>query len=339
MGAWALYLSVGQHPEWRIALIEQSTIGSGASGHSAGVSLPLGRTPSQRDLAARSSALYAEAGSSLPFRTSQATACWIVDSGSEESVRESVVGSDLIEPSPSQRVLIKHALPEFRLGHSEAILWGGTARSHEPLATARSLVDHCRGSACVICWEGVGVGGIFPNEDGADLLLEDGRSVSAARVIVAVGPWLPERLGTIAARMRNVRIKKVVALHIEAAPPADAPAIFIPSSDAYLMPLPRRRQWLFSFRSEQWDCEPKVEQTRIDAFDEITAARTLERYVPGLMASCRGGRAFCDAYAEDGAPMLLRDPVAKQVVFVGAGAGAGFRMAPGLAEKALELVS
>jgi D-hydroxyproline dehydrogenase subunit beta len=64
----------------------------------------------------------------------------------------------------------------------------------------------------------------------------------------------------------------------------------------------------------------------------------LERYLPGLLGTDRGGRVFCDGYAPDGSPVAIPHPESPAFVVAGAGAGAGFRFAPALAEHAVQMV-
>lgn len=142
--------------------------------------------------------------------------------------------------------------------------------------------------------------------------------------------------GAVAAE-HGLRVKKVVALHIEGVPPANAAALFLPQSDAYLMPLAARNQWLFSFRCDQWDVLPRKHGLEINAHDVEVATRTLAHYLPTLVERCRGGRVFCDSYSPSGESVVSYDSV-RRLVFAGAGSGAGFRLAPGIAQEALDLL-
>lgn len=104
------------------------------------------------------------------------------------------------------------------------------------------------------------------------------------------------------------------------------------------MPLPRRKQWLFSFSSPEWDHKPGGENLRIASSDRELAASVLDRYLPGFMSASRGGRVFCDAYTPEGVPLVASYPEHPALVVAGAGSGAGFRLAPGIAERAMEMV-
>ena len=112
---------------------------------------------------------------------------------------------------------------------------------------------------------------------------------------------------------------------------------FLPQADAYLMPLAARNQWLFSFRCDEWDVAPRKHALEINRHDMQVATRTLAHYLPELVPRCRGGRVFCDSYSPDGESQVSVD-ASQNLVFAGAGSGAGFRLAPGIAREALELI-
>lgn len=339
IGAWTVYLAVARFPKCRTVLIERSFIGSGATSRSAGVSLSVGQTPWQKDVIARSNALYGEAIGKLGLVPHPTNAFWIVGAPSEPTVARSLVGFDLSVPFADEHRRLTGAFPMLRVGSTEKILVGGRALAFDPAETARILVGHARQSEYLACWEGVEAAKILPCAEGVAIELSDGTSLTARTAIVAVGPWILESAAAAAIRHLRLRIKKVTALHIDRMPTADAPSLFLPDADAYLMPMPWRRHWLFSFRSEEWDCEPQSMDPRVNARDQSTAGAILDRYLPGITAACRGGRTFCDVYAPDGDPVVARHPEQNALIVAGGGAGSGFRWAPGLAETALGMAA
>ncbi|SDR62740.1 FAD-dependent oxidoreductase [Paraburkholderia tuberum] len=223
------------------------------------------------------------------------------------------------------------------LGGAQIVLRGGTAVSHDPGLIARSLISASLRSEHVSCVEGAAVTMMRPSSGGAEVRLADGRAFHAARSVVAVGPWIVEEPFETFADAHDVRIKKVVALHVDHSPQPDAAAVFFPQDDAYLTPLPARNQWLFSFRSDEWDCRPRKHALEISERDRDLAKDVLHRYLPELANVCCGGRVFCDAYTSTGEPLVSLDR-SRAAVFAGAGSGAGFRLAPGIADEALRLI-
>ncbi|RKP45259.1 NAD(P)/FAD-dependent oxidoreductase [Trinickia fusca] len=334
IGAWTLYLAATRFPNWRTVLIERSTIGSGATAHSAGVWVAIGRTPIERALATRSMHLYAQVRAQLNIDMTPAKSYWVSSSHTFDAARESILdlGGAGHEIMPAE--LASQFDFSVRIPDGERIQLGGTPASCDPGGIARALVAYGRRQSQVSCWEGIDVSAVRPAGDGVDIALANGDTVAASRAVVAVGPWLPAGL-VPASISSSVRIKRVVALHVDKRPPPDAPALFFPDADAYLMPLQTRQQWLFSFHRKQWGCRPDDVEQAVNAADEDEALAALRRYLPELAAHCRGGRAFCDAYAQDGEPVIAASPDAGQIVIAGAGAGKGFRLSPGIAEAAL----
>jgi glycine/D-amino acid oxidase-like deaminating enzyme len=337
IGAWALHHAVQRYPHWRILLIDRYRIGDGATSHSAGVLLATGRSARERRLAGESAGLYRALRDRLGIRTSQAPVYWLADRSLTPEIQQAVVEATVEPADLSAADLGERLGAPLTVGTGECLLRGGTAESYEPPWVARLLISQSLASAQVRCIEGVGVQRIDAQGSGSRITLADGASVRARRTLVATGPWVSESPFAALATEHGLRVKKVVALHIDGVPPANAAALFLPQSDAYLMPLAARNQWLFSFRCDEWDVAPRKHALEITPHDRDVANRTLAHYLPALVARCRGGRVFCDSYSPSGESRVSFDPV-HHLVFAGAGSGAGFRLAPGIAREALDLI-
>ncbi|RKT10472.1 glycine/D-amino acid oxidase-like deaminating enzyme [Paraburkholderia sp. RAU2J] len=337
VGAWTLYLATLRHPRWRIVLVDRYRVDDGATAHSAGVLLATGRSARERKLAAISADLYGDVQALLGLKTTQADVFWVADAQSSDEVRSGAVDFSIGGDSIPQTELENRLGVPANLGGAQIVLRGGTAVSHDPGLIARSLISASLRSEHVSCVEGAAVTMMRPSSGGAEVRLADGRAFHAARSVVAVGPWIVEEPFETFADAHDVRIKKVVALHVDHSPQPDAAAVFFPQDDAYLMPLPARNQWLFSFRSDEWDCRPRKHALEISERDRDLAKDVLHRYLPELANVCCGGRVFCDAYTSTGEPLVSLDR-SRAAVFAGAGSGAGFRLAPGIADEALRLI-
>jgi glycine/D-amino acid oxidase-like deaminating enzyme len=333
-GAWTLYLAQQRFPHWRIGLVERFRNGDGATAHSAGVLVAMGSTSRERRLAEFSAERYRQIRQSLELRTTAADVFWVTEAAREHDLRQIAVDFTIDVEHLAPHVLRDRLTAPLELGATEVLLRGGSAVAHDPGAIARGLIGASMRSPQVTCVEGVGVRGLDIVASGVALRLDDGSVMRAARVVVAAGPWLAGEPFDALSPTRSLRIKKVVALHVDLIPPPDAAAVFFPQSDAYLMPMPARNQWLFSFRADEWDCRPLKHALEISENDRQIAMRIIERYQPGVSGACRGGRVFCDAYTPNGEPIVERVPDAP-VVIAGGGSGAGFRLSPGLADEAL----
>lgn len=333
MGAWALHHAVQRYPHWQILLIDRYRIGDGATSHSAGVLLATGRSERERRLAGESAGSYRALRDRLGIRTTQAPVYWLADHSFTPQIQRAVVDAAVEPAEVSAHALGERLGAPLQVGANECLLRGGTAESYEPPLVARLLISQCLASANVRCIEGVGVQQV----NAAGITLTDGARVRARRTLVATGPWINESPFVSIAEEHGLRVKKVVALHIDGVPLTNAAALFLPQSDAYLMPLAARNQWLFSFRCDEWDVAPRKHALEINPHDVHVATRTLAHYLPELVARCRGGRVFCDSYSLTGESVVSFNPE-HNLVFAGAGSGAGFRLAPGIAREALDLI-
>lgn len=337
IGAWALYLSSRRYQHWQTVLIDRFKVGDGATAHSAGVLLPTGRSERERSLAASSARLYGDVRAALGLQSSQADVLWVVDADGIGELQAAAVGFPIDEEIVEPTALAARLPTSLRISGREVVLRGGTASSHNPGQIAESLVNAALRSPDISCLEGVAVTDIRANGADTELMLDGGGSLIARKVLLAIGPWLKDGPTAGFANSYGIRIKKVVALHVNRLPAPNAAAIFFPKSDAYLMPIPSRNEWLFSFRSDEWDCQPRKHGLEISGRDRNNARSILDRYLPGLAGACIGGRVFCDAYARDGEPVVAFDR-GNLAVVAGAGGGAGFRLAPGIAEAALQML-
>ncbi|HEX8591982.1 MAG TPA: FAD-binding oxidoreductase [Pseudomonas sp.] len=337
IGAWTLHHAVQRYPHWKVVLIDRYRIGDGATSHSAGVLLATGVSERERRLAGESVRLYRALRDRVGLRTTQAPVFWLAERSLTSSIKCALVDA-VVEPAEvSPRDLGERLGAQLHVGAGEILLSGGTAESFDPALVARLLISESLTGANVRCIEGVGVQHIVSMGSGTRITLSDGASLRARRTLVAAGPWVNESpFGSIAAD-HSLRVKKVVALHIDGVPPAHAAALFLPQSDSYLMPLAMRNQWLFSFRCDEWDVAPRRHDLEISLHDIQVATGTLARYLPDVVARCRGGRVFCDSYSPSGESVVSFE-AGQNLVFAGAGSGAGFRLAPGIAREALDLI-
>jgi glycine/D-amino acid oxidase-like deaminating enzyme len=129
-------------------------------------------------------------------------------------------------------------------------------------------------------------------------------------------------------------VKKIVALHVEQPATTRDHVVLFQDDDAFLLPLPHRGHWLFSYTCRKWDVDPDWPPDGLTAEDIAEAHSCLGRYAPTLVERCTSGRAFCDAYSQDGEPVVRALDDAGRIVFAGAANGSGYRLAPAIAAAA-----
>jgi glycine/D-amino acid oxidase-like deaminating enzyme len=170
------------------------------------------------------------------------------------------------------------------------------------------------------------------------LRLGTGETLAADRVLLAPGPWLHDAAFRDLVAPLGLRIKKVVALHIERRPEPGARAVYFQDDDAFLLPLAHRGHWLFSYTCTEWDVDPDALHDGLSAGHLAAAREVLRRYAPGLAADCAAGRVFCDGYSPDREPRVRALDPAGRIVLAGAANGSGYRLAPAMAAEAAALL-
>jgi len=188
-------------------------------------------------------------------------------------------------------------------------------------------------------WEGAEVCELRSTQDLVRARLADGRQALTRRVILATGSRLVDGLVAGAALKLGLRVKKIVALHLQQCPEHNDPVIFFPDDDAFLLPAIERRQWLFSFTSSVWDCSTDPASLTLTEEDRAAGVALLAHRWPALAAACTGGRASCDCYSDDWTPVIETVDKLGHIVLAGGCSGSGWRLAPAIADEAVRLLS
>jgi len=326
-----------RRPGARVLLLDRSLVGSGATRHSAALSTPTGATPSHRRLVQRAGRWYADLARAggAPWRR-PLVAYWIVREASVPAFLEEFAGHPAAPAGTADLERLRAAHPDLAVDLDEVVfrsgagVWAGSAE-----AAARTLAAGLNETAGCACWEGVEVLDIRPVTGGCALRTRTGHEVRARQVVVATGPWLAA--GPPAAGPgRTLRVKKVAALHLARRPEPDDPVVLFWDEDAFLLPLPASGCTLFSFYCDTWDVRPGSDALAIERRELDAALAVLARRSARLAASPAGARVFCDGYTPGRLPMVAEDPARPGVVLAGGCSGSGFRLAPALAELALD---
>jgi glycine/D-amino acid oxidase-like deaminating enzyme len=321
-----------QRPGSAVTLIERDTVGCGASRRSAGLHFPRGRTDRVRRMSMVSEAFYRElvaaAGQALPIHPIGMS---VLSSATDEEITRTYCGRASLAPGRPSAVTVC-GVP-IKVG-PDASLWDITGAQYAEVGRlVASLVRRLLTRLAVR--EGVRVTALEPGADGVLVRLGTGEELAVDRVVLAPGPWLAQPAWTSLLEPLGVRVKKIVALHIERPPrPADR-ALVLHDEDAFLLPVAGRGHWLFSYTCQDWDVDPDHLAAGLSGRDVSGAHDCLRRYAPDLVDAAVSGRVFCDAYSADGAPVVRALDADHRMVFAGAANGSGYRLAPAIAAEAL----
>jgi glycine/D-amino acid oxidase-like deaminating enzyme len=361
-----------REPDASITVIERDAVGAGASRRSAGLHLLRGSTPRVRRMAGYSHAYYADLKLAepdlpiYPLGVTVVTDGGPIDSGGPGDDGANGQGSDGHGSDGGLAVANGRGLPDDYLPEARPVPAGpvgGRPRGSLP-GPAVSLPAGCRGwhisgshytdvyrltqalaaqlRPRVRFVEGVEVTGVTLAGHGTPVTVHGGtgEQFAADAVVLAPGPWLAAPAWRDLVAPLRLRVKKIVALHIERRPGLAERAVVFDDEDAFLLPVGYRGHWLFSYSCQEWDVEPgRLSSGPGLSAGDISAARDcLRRYSPALAGACRGGRVFCDAYSPDGEPVVRALDEAGRIVFAGAANGSGYRLAPAIAAQAADLV-
>ncbi|MEU5158910.1 FAD-dependent oxidoreductase [Streptomyces sp. NPDC020875] len=327
---------VAADPGAAVTVLDRELVAGGASRRSAGLHFPRGASAAVRAMAAESQRYWAglaAARPGLPLRSLPMTV--IADRASEPGLREAYLPEAGLREIP----LPDGGLPPGPVTvPAGAAAWTGDGCQYADVAAVtQTLAAELRPRVRFL--EGVAVTGVTTGPDGVRLALGTGGILRAARAVLAPGPWIAhpawrERLAPL-----GIRVKKIVALHIESVPAADDGAVVFHDEDAFLLPYRDRGHWLFSYTCQEWDVDPDTVESGPTAAHLAQAAGVLRRYAPGLAGRAGSGRVFCDAYNPAGGPLVRPLTDDGRLVFAGAAGGSGYRLAPAIAGETVRLLA
>ncbi|MER9600365.1 FAD-dependent oxidoreductase [Mesorhizobium sp. M0244] len=313
-----------------IIVTEQALGPSGASHYSGGVHFPYGRQDRTRSLTRKSAVALAAMAGSAVSGWCRPLAMRVV-AGPGEAIDPAQFTGPLDPAEPDMGSLAPSFCDDTRFwsiaGAHVADVPALIAQLQLELV-ARIRVAH--GLRCVRLRE---------RGDGAEAEFATGEIISADVVILAAGPWIVEAPFLELTEAFSIRIKKVVALHLDRTSTLDDALIFMPRAEAFLLPQPAAGRWLFSYTSTDWDVRPETLACGLSRADLEAGRAVLERFCPGLGRDLTSGRVFCDAYSPSGAPVVARLAAQSCIILAGAANGSGYRFSPQIAREAVALAA
>lgn len=324
VGALVTREAAAAFPGAVIVVLERGLIGHGASSRSAGVHFPRGATERVRSMTRYSHRYWQDIAVELDLPVFETDAIVVASAGDADAVRTAYL--ELGEPVTAGRAAQGWTAPPG------TVVWTVPGCHYADVgAVAARILTALRDRVTI--WEGSEVVAIVPGEDNR-LLLGHGAEVRARRVVLCPGPWIAHPAWADLIAPLGIRVKKIVAAHIEAVPEANHPLAIFHDEDAFLLPLRHRRHLMFSYTSGVWDVNPDTVERGLSPCDLDGARSVIERYSPELASRCQSGRVFCDAYGGHRAPIVTE--IGPGLVFAGAAGGSGYRLGPAMAAEALE---
>ncbi|MEU3771929.1 FAD-binding oxidoreductase [Streptomyces sp. NPDC032472] len=318
---------LARRPGTSVAVIDREAVGSGASRRSAGLHFPRGASERVRRMAQASELGYRALKAEMPgLPVYEVGTTVVAHESSTPRLQEAYLpGAGLSRTDAVPGVLA--ALP------ADHLAWQVSGGQYGDVqGVAQALAAALRPEVRFL--EGTRVTAMASGADGVALELGSGGTLRAAKVLLAPGPWLADPAWAPWLEPLALRVKKVVALHVERRPLLGDGVVVFEDTDAFLLPLHHRGHWLFSYTCRQWDVSPDDVAGHLTPVEIDEAHTALARFAPELAPLCTTGRVFCDAYSPDRAPVVRPVDPHRNVVFAGAANGSGYRLAPAMAAEA-----
>jgi glycine/D-amino acid oxidase-like deaminating enzyme len=322
---------VSREPVADVTLIERDSVGAGASRYSAGLHFPRGSSESVRQMSEYSGEYYSNLLSRdpslpiypLPMRV-------IAAPESLSRLREQYLKRANLAPAADLGYL------GVELGDMTA--WTGQGCQYANVfGLVQRIVQDLRPR--IVLREGVAVTGLTSTSEKVQVRLSTGAEMSFDCAVLAPGPWAAAEWWRELTDPLGIRVKRVIAIHIEQTPREGDPCIVFEEEDAFLLPVIHRGHWLFSYTCREWDTSPDNPSAGLSARHIEQAREVLRPYAPRLAERCASGRVFCDAYSIDRRPIVRTLDEPGRILFAGAANGSGYRLGPAIAAATADLLN
>ncbi|SIT19441.1 Glycine/D-amino acid oxidase [Thalassolituus maritimus] len=307
-----------------LMVVDMKLPGLGATGYSAGYDIPGGRTALIKEMSEYSQEYYQqflndECGY-YPVKT-------YIHSHSDAKLSYFNAGKYAEVSAPVEDNFLSHYLKT----------WQCSSCYRGDLHVITQQITRSLGDALEII-EGHFVESIDENDRGIHIKFAGGRLVQASYCIMCPGPWVNSPSFAKYTAPLNIEIKKIVAFHVAWPVSINSAAHYFTDDDAFLLPLLDKQYWLYSYTCQTWGVDPQG-LLYVSASDIDTGKSILEKYSLTMSQLVHSGRAFCDAYSPHREPVVDYVNSNKSIVFAGASNGSGFRLAPAISKKVVELLN
>ncbi|MGC5052395.1 NAD(P)/FAD-dependent oxidoreductase [Micromonospora sp. DT48] len=334
IGASVAHQAASRHPGWAVHLLDPRGIGCGTTAASAGLYVPFGATTGIRSLVRDGEPVFSAYRSFVAEDTIRELRFLVVlRTTARSAFLATMAGGAAHEPTSDDLAWLADRYPECDLAGHEIVRLDGAYR-----VRAGELAGQLVAASPNVRVVAASVNAVRRHER-RWLVEHDHGTTTAARVVLAVGPWDLPALDAPAPPVAHPPEdrKRVVALHAYNAPTATDRAVYFLDDDVFLLPEPRLGYTVTSFYLDRWDQPPGIGEPVPTPSDQAAGRAVVARRVgPSFAATCAGGRAGTDVYQAQRLPAVLWLDADGSLLFAGAGSGSGVRLAPGMAARAVD---
>ncbi|EHL31245.1 FAD-dependent oxidoreductase [Legionella drancourtii] len=323
-------------PHLHIAIIEQSSLATGASLYSAGLSAPISKGIFTAELIKRSKNVISDLSKHLNLGLTFTPCLHLINEENVLNFKENYLGNTLEEISPSK---IKNlSLDKLTIPRDKQCFMSNNDVHYASITQLIARISYFLKDQQVSIYEASLVEEIEAQDGFCHIKCTHGLLIKATQLVIATGPWLTYKIKTnFSEEMKAAPsfVKKIIAFHLNQKPTEHNSVIMMHDDDSFLLPLPYSYQWLFSLNSQEMVDNPQ--QSHTISKDELSlGTHILEQYGLDFTALFSGGRVFCDSYSKNREVNIQK--IAPNIVNISGASGSGYRLSYGIAQKAMELI-
>ena len=240
-----------------INIFDQDMIGRGASSYSVGLSFPFARSQQVRDLIHPLDEDWPELLMGVDNVQELYRPLSFVGLSGKGRSAETLSGflpgaaqNEDIAPSFREHLGFGNANFGFETVSAADCFWGDVGNICQVIA------KRLRQSPNVSLYEATEIVNLNANASRPVFRDQRGAMHEFDFVVIAIGPYTFSGPFSGMSDLLGLRTKRIVALHIDSPPPSDAPIVFYHDADAFILPQPEARRWLYSFTCDDWDVQP-----------------------------------------------------------------------------------
>jgi glycine/D-amino acid oxidase-like deaminating enzyme len=331
VGLMTAVLAIIRKPTISIAMIDKNMVGFGASAYSAALSTLLSKSTISKELLHNGQAIIQEIEKYIQLDLVIKPSIYVINKPDVNKFLNLYVGSNLNHYTHN---VINTSLGSIRIPNNKQLFISNNDSHFVNLYELMNKIYlFLRMHACTI-YESCHINEIINNENSTTIVSEN-LKIKARKVVLCLGPWEYNSSLTEKRELESNN-KKITAIHLNKIPSKEDPVIMLLNEDAFLLPLEKRGQWLFSITSTEWGVTPDM-PLNISNNDIKIAENILTNFNLSLNNLYSGGRVFCDSYSPDKEFQL--EIVQKNVISVTGASGSGYRFSYGIANKIFEMIN
>jgi glycine/D-amino acid oxidase-like deaminating enzyme len=326
-----------QTPDRKITILDADVAGGATALRSSAMFMRFGFSPLSRRMTRDSAEFYEKVTGFHPGIWEKHPFYWVLNRAAGSQHAETLLNK-VVPASDQDFEQIKAQIPNLGLGPDEALFFDPLVHRAKPDKLHAALLAAVLDTGRVKLVEGCSVNAVRDHgSKGVGLVTAFGEFV-APNVAVCIAGAVHSPAFREFFHDNAVRAKKIVSFYIPFHDlSVDPVGLGFLSDQVYLMPDTRKKRWILSVTSDEWDVDPHNHRHGFTA-DELERAGAYISHRLGMgSARIMGAAVYADAYSDARIPSVLRPgKFGGQLAIATGTAGYGLKIAPALARHVTE---